>query len=558
MPTLTVNRKEFEKLIDKKLPLDILRNRISMLGTDLEDINDDEIIVEIFPNRPDMLSMQGFARALSSFIGVKKGLRKYEIKDSNEKVIVDESVKDVRPYTACAIIKNLHFNDEKIKEIIQLQEKLHITYGRNRKKAAIGIYPCEKIKFPIRFMALKPEEIKFQPLEFSSVLDGNEILEKHPAGKEYGYLLKDLEKYPIFVDANNHILSMPPVINSHMTGRVTEETRDVFIECSGFDFNILKKCLNMIVTALSDMGGEIFSMELDYKYKTSDKKVITPNLAPEEMEIDLNYVNKMLGLKLTEKQVQECLEKMGFDYEIKTNTVSIPAYRADILHQIDIVEDIAIAYGYENFEEVIPDVATIAQEAGIEKLKSKIIELLIGFGFLETNTYNLVNKDIQTKMMEYETEVIALKNSVSTEYNSLRAWMIPSLMQVLKDNKHYEYPQNIFEIGAVFKKNEEFETNIEETQRLAVLLCSKDVDFTRIKQVMDALMNAFELKYHVEDVVHNSFIPGRVARISINNKKIAYIGEIHPKVLENFGLEMPVATLELNISELFKIIKIRQ
>jgi phenylalanyl-tRNA synthetase beta chain len=555
MPTLTIDRKEFEKLLDKKISLDTLKDRISMLGTDLEEINDDEIVVEIFPNRPDMLSMQGFARALSSFIGVKKGLRKYEIKDSKEKVIVEESVKDIRPYTACAIVKNLHFDDETIKEIIQLQEKLHVTYGRNRKKAAIGIYPCEKIKFPIRFMALKPEEIKFQPLEFNHELNGNQIIEKHPAGKEYGYLLKDLEKYPIFIDANNNILSMPPVINSHLTGKVSEETKEVFIECSGFDFNILKKCLNMIVTALSDMGGEIFSIELDYKYKTSDKKVISPNLAPEEMEIDLNYINKMLGLNLTEKQIQECLEKMGFDYDYKSNKVFVPAYRADILHPIDIVEDIAIAYGYENFEEVIPDVATIAQEAEIEKLKSKVIDFLVGFGFLETNTYNLINKEIQSTLMEYETDIIDLKNSVSTEYNSLRAWIIPSLMQVLKENKHHESPQNIFEIGTIFKKNEDFETNVEETQRLAVLLCAKDSDFTKIKQVLDALMSILELKYHIEDVAHNSFIPGRVARVSLNNKKVAYLGELHPKILENFGLEMPVAALELNISELFDIVK---
>src|SRR3989344_8001887 len=161
MPTVNLNKKEFEKLVGKKLELDKLKDRISMLGTDLEKIEGNEIIVEVFPNRPDMLSEQGFARAFSSFIGVKKGLRDYKVKRSNYKVIVEKSVKEVRPFTACAVVKNLKFDDEKIKSIIQIQEKLHIGYGRNRRKVAIGIYPMEKINFPIKYLALPPEKIKF-------------------------------------------------------------------------------------------------------------------------------------------------------------------------------------------------------------------------------------------------------------------------------------------------------------------------------------------------------------------------------------------------------------
>ena len=175
MPTVTLNRKVFEKLVGKKLADDKLRNRISYMGTGLEHVDANEIQVEVFPNRPDLLSEQGFSRAFSSFIGVKPGLRKYEVKKSNHRVIVEESVRDVRPYTACAIVTGLKFDDEKIKEIIQIQEKLHITYGRNRKRCAIGIYPFEKIKTPIRFIALKPEEIKFQPLEYPKVINGRQI-----------------------------------------------------------------------------------------------------------------------------------------------------------------------------------------------------------------------------------------------------------------------------------------------------------------------------------------------------------------------------------------------
>ncbi|MCD4666226.1 phenylalanine--tRNA ligase subunit beta [archaeon] len=545
MPTITASKQALEKYIGKKLSLEELKDRISMLGTDLESIENDEVNVEIFPDRPDMLSAEGLGRALSSFVGVNTGLKKYELKKSGEKVIIEDSVKNVRPYTACAIVKNLKFDDEKIKQIIQLQEKLHVTYGKNRKRAAIGVYPMEKIKFPIYFRALKPEDIKFVPLESEKEMNGRQILSSHPAGRDYAHLLEGKDKFPIFIDANNEILSMPPIINSHNTGKITEETKEVFIECSGFDFNVLKKTLNIIVTSLADMGGEIYSMELDY-----GKKEITPDLKPEEMKLDENYVNKLLGLDLSKSDIKKYLERMGFGYDKK---VLIPSYRADIMHQCDIAEDIAISYGYENFKEEIPNVSTLAEEDKIEIFKRKVSGILIGFGLLETNTYNLVNEDLVNKNMGLDNELVKVKNPVNIEYNSLRSWMIPSLLKVLQDNRNYDYPQNLFEIGEVFKKGDT-ETGVEEFTRVGIVKCHNNSNFTEVKQILEGFLQSLGLKYELKEVEHNSFIAGRVGRIIVNDAKVGYIGEIHPKVLVKFGLEMPVAAMELNLSELFKIV----
>jgi len=549
MPTININRQVFEKLVGKKLPTEKLKDRISYLGTDLETVNKNEITVEIFPNRPDMLSVQGFARAFSSFIGVKKGLRKYEVKDSKEKVIIDKSVSKVRPYTACAIVKDIKYDDRKIKEVVEVQEKLHITYGRNRRKVAIGIYPFEKIQPPIKFMAKKPEDIIFQPLEFSRKINARQILSQHPAGCDYGHLLEGLNKFPVFYDANNEVLSVPPIINSHKTGKITENTKDVFIECSGFDFRVLQKCLNMIVTAFADMDGKIYSMKLQYPSKT----FTTPDLKPEEIKIDISYINKLLGLNLKEPQLKNLLERMGFGY--KNKKVLIPAYRADIIHQTDIAEDIAIAYGFEKFEAIIPKVATIAQEDEFEIFKDKITETLVGLNFLETFTYNLTNKEFQNKNMLTNLELIELANSISKEYNVLRSWTIPPLLEILKNNKHHEYPQRIFTIGTIFKPNSKEETNIEENERLAITIADEETDYTEIKQVLDYLLRMLNVRYEIEETEHPSFIPGRVARIKINNKKIAYIGEISPKVIVNWDLDVPVTALELNLTELFETIK---
>jgi len=357
MPTININKKAFENLVGKKLSLEELKDRICYMGVSVEGINENEITLEVNPDRPDLLSIQGLARAFSSFIGLKKCFRKYEIKKSNEKVIIESSVKNVRPFTACAIVKNLKFNDEKIKEIIDIQEKLHITFGRNRKKVAIGIYPFEKIKTPITFFAEDPKKVKFRPLEFPKEITGLQILSQHPTGREYAYLLEGKDKFPFFKDANRKILSMPPIINSHDTGKITENTKDVFIECSGFDFNVLSKCISMIVCALSDMGGDIYSMELNY----GSKKILSPNLEPEKMKLNIKYANKTIGLDLKEKDVKNYLEKMGFFYS--NGNVLIPAYRTDVIHEVDLVEDIAKAYGYENLKEEIPKVATIAEES---------------------------------------------------------------------------------------------------------------------------------------------------------------------------------------------------
>ena len=545
MPTINLNKKVFERIVGKKLSDDALKDRISMLGTDLESIDENEINVEVFPNRPDMLSEQGFARAFASFIGSKTGLRKYDVKKSGVKVIIDKNLKKIRPFTACAIVKNIRFDDEKIKEIIDIQEKLHITYGRHRKKIAIGIYPFEKIKPPIRFIAKDPDDIKFRPLEFPREITARQILRQHSAGRDYGHLLEGFDRFPFFIDANNEVMSMPPIINSHTTGKITEETRDIFIECSGFNFDALSKCLNIIVCALADMGGTIYSVKLSY----GGKIIITPDLKPEEIKLDMEYANKRLGLDLKETEAKKLLARMGYDY--KNKKVLVPPYRADIMHQIDIIEDIAIAYGYENFDDILPNIATEGRENRFEIFKRKIAQILAGLGLLEVNTYHITNKDFQTIKMNYNIDVVRLANALTIDYDVLRAWLLPSLMEVLKNNKHNEYPQKIFGFGKAFKKNSKEECGVKEEEKLCIVRCAESTDFTDIKKVLDYLMRSIDAKHEIKETSHDSFIEGRVGEIIANNKPIGFIGEIRPEVLELWDIEAPVTALEINLSELF-------
>jgi len=529
MATVTLNKKAFEKLGK----IDFIEEKLGMMGCPVDAVTGNEIVVDVTPNRPDLLSESGIKRYLLAFLGKEKGIKEYKVKKSDYEVIVEKSVSEARPFTACAIVKNLKFDDAKIKEIIDIQEKLHATFGRNRKKIAIGIYPLEQIKLPIYFRALSPEKIKFQPLGESREMSGSEILTRTSTGREYAHLLEGRKVYPVFIDSAKSVLSMPPVINSQWTGKIDESTKEVFIECSGFDYNVLAKTLNILVTALSDMGGEIYSMKLKYP----DKTINSPDLSPEKMNLKVDYVNKILGLKLSEKDIKSLLEKTGLSY---SKEALIPAYRTDIIHPIDLVEEIAIAYGYDKFKEEIPQIATIGKEDDSEVLKRKIAEILAGLGMLETYSYNLTNKDDECRKMLSKDSLIEIPNA-KTNYNALRHAMIPSMMKILSENKSADYPHKIFEIGKTFKKDAESDV-------LAVAVTNSN--FTEAKQVLEYLGKMLSLGIEIKKSSHESLIEGRTGKIMLKGKEIGIIGEVSPQVISNFGLEVPVAVFEIDISKL--------
>lgn len=536
MAIVTLNKKEVKRIIGN-LNDDKMNDELSMFGVGVEKMDSETVDVEVTPNRPDMLSPSGIFRALECYYGKKPRLYIVHKPEKDFEVKIEDSVKDVRPFTSCAIVKNLNFNDEKIKEVIDIQEKLHSTLGRNRKKVAIGIYPLEKIKLPIRFEAREPKDIRFIPLESEREMNGMQILQQHPAGREYAHLLEGKSKFPIFIDSANEILSMPPVINSNKTGKITEKTKNVFIECSGFDFEILNKTLNILVTMLADMNGEIYQMRLDY-----GKKVLTPDLEPEKMKIDINHVNKLLGLNLDEKEISKLLEKMGYSYK---KEVMIPAWRTDIMHEVDIIEDIAIAYGYDKFKPEIPPISTIGEEDKKEIFKKKIANVLSGLEMLEISTLHLITKD--------DAKRFNLKNLIEVEdsksdYKILRPSLFLSALKVLSENTDKEYPQKIFEIGKIFEADGKEETGINERDKLIALIAPGN--FTEIKQVLEYLAKMLNIEIKIEEQNSENLIEGRAGKIMMKGKEIGTVGEIHPRVLSEWGIDMPSAALEIDLDSL--------
>lgn len=546
MANVKFNKNKFEKEIGKLNTS--MQQKIALFGMTVENLNNEEIELDITPDRPDLLSYEGFKRSFLGFLGKKTGLKKYKIypPEKNYEIFVDSSVKEVRPYTACCIVRGLKLDDVKIKEIIDMQEKIHSTVGRRRKKLAIGIYPLDKIKLPIRYMALEPDKIKFLPLESRKKMTGLEILQNHPTGKEYAHLLAGKMKFPIFIDSNNSILSMPPIINSEETGRVTTETKDVFIECSGFDLEILNKVLVIISTTLAEMKGKIYSMKVDGN--------IFPDFSIQIRNISLENTNSLLGLNLKKKELKNHLEKMGHNYD--GEVVEIAPWRVDILGEVDLIEDVAISYGYNNFIPEIPEISTIGEENSEEIIKKKIAEILIGLSLLEVSNYHLTKKEDQLKKMGFledkEKDIVELIDS-KTEYDILRKDLSHYILKIFSENVDSEYPQKIFEMGKVFKI--EGNLQIVESEKLSVGVTPGN--FTDVKQILNYLGHNIGMNFEVKEQEKTDpyFISGRSADIFLDNKKVGKIGEIHPRILKNWKIKMPVSLFELSLKKIYEKFK---
>ncbi|MGB9748222.1 MAG: phenylalanine--tRNA ligase subunit beta [Candidatus Woesearchaeota archaeon] len=542
MPTVNFEKKEVLKLLGKKISDQILAENISYLGTDLKSMNDEEIIVEIFPNRPDMLSIEGFARALSAFMNIKPGLRKYKVKPSNKRVKVEQSVKNIRPYIKCAIVKNIEINSSQIKNLMQLQEKLHQTHGRDRRKVAIGVHDYDKIKFPLKYKAVEPSKISFIPLGETIEMNLKQILEVHPKGKKYAWILEDKQKYPIIIDAKGDVVSFPPIINGVIT-QVTEGTKNIFIDVTGENETAVEQALNIIVSSLAERGAEILSVKVNGKE--------TPRLKSKVIKLNIKYASKILGIKLKEGDVKKMLARMGYSYNAGKATV--PCYRTDILHQYDVIEDIVIAYGYNKIIPELPNISTTAEEDKMYNFNKKLALVLVGFGFLETNTVSLTSEANETKC-GFREKLVLIKNSATQGYNALRKHIVPSLLNVFSENKHNSYPQRIFEIGTVFSEDIEQETMVKEESVLGIASAGTEEDFTKMKQIITSVLNNLNLKFSFEEISHEAFIEGRSAKIVAEGQEIGFFGEVAPLIIESLQLEIPIVVAEINTTKLFDII----
>ena len=552
MATVTVNYPDLIKLIGKDVPLDKLRDDLFELGLETEAVEGDEVTFEVTSDRADLLCEEGIALMLRAYYGIKTGMTIPKVEPSDYRIIVEREMEHVRPFVTGAIVKDIHFTDESIKSIMHLQEKLHGTFGRRRKKGAIGIHDLSRIKGKdIYYKAVARDAVKFVPLQSSETMTPGEVLERHEKGKDYSYVLEGKNLVPVIYDAEG-LFSFPPIINSKRT-EVTIHTHELLIELTGEDMGTIDYMLNIALYALSMRGAKVYGLKVEYPDHTLQR----PNLEVRTMRVGLSEINTVLGLDLTAAKAKELLLRMGngvaetgSDYVV----AEIPPYRTDVIHVRDVVDDIGRVYGFNNMPPVYPNTPSVGELAEKNKLNDAVREVMIGLGCQDTLNFILVGKEETYAKMCCPDDGMAveLSNPYTDQYNVMRNWIAPSLMIVLSNNLHREYPQNIFEVGTVAHLDNFENTGVKEEEHVACALCYSKAGFNEIKTRLQALCFNFGRADALKTVAveHPTFIRGRCAEIFIGDKKAGIIGEIHPQVLKNWGVEMPIALFEMDVSSL--------
>jgi len=545
MPTLSYNKNDLISLVGKKMSDKELEEIINLIKPSVEEMRGEEIIIEQCADRPDLFGIEGLARAIRSYLGIETGVKKYVLE--NPSISITAEIVKQRPFIGAAVVRNFKASDKAIESLMNIQEVLHETMGKKREKVAIGIHDFDKIFPPIKYTQVKGDE-RMIPLGEKEEMSLKEILEKTEKGKKYKHLIAD-SSFPAYVDSKG-IFSFPPILNSERT-RVTEKTKNLLIELTGTEKKLINQVLTILVTNFAERGCKIESVKIRYPGKTE----VTPELKEEVLELNLKDVKKILGLDLSPKEIIKLLERMGYDATLikEKLEVVIPCYRFDILHPVDLIEDIAIAYGYNNFKPEPPNIFSKGKFLEIEKICSKARELMVGFGFQEVIRPILTNKNKQfDKMGLKEEDVIEIENFVSEEYTCMRKWILPGLMEFLSFNKHVEYPQKIFEIGDVVLPDEKEETMSKSLRKIAFLTSHSKASFSEIKSFTESFLTNFGIEFKIDELKHNSFIEGRVAKIVFDKKEIGFFGEISPSVLEKWEIEMPVAACEIELEALLE------
>lgn len=564
MPTIDVESSELERLLGLSLKGDTERldELLALVKGEVKLYDEKAGVVSIEmkdTNRPDLWSVEGLARGLQGFLTKKKGLKIYTVSKPIIDIHVDSRLKGIRPFIGCCIIRDVNLTDTIIRGLMHLQDKLDQTNGRNRQKTSIGLYDFNLIEPPLSYTVAQPTEISFVPLGFAEKMNLAKILKRHPKGLEYGHIVKKHRLYPILLDAKKNVLSFPPIINSNDLGRVTEETRNLLVEVTGTANDTVLNAVKLISLAIVDRGGKAYSANVHYE---NHALTSTPDFNSTRMQLDIGFTNQILGLGLTSKKICSLLRTAGFGATgngDKTIEVAIPCYRTDVMHQVDLIEEVAIAYGYNMVEPVWRDLPTTGCIKPVQRLLDKARELMVGSGFQEILTYTMTSPDslfLKMGVADRQDSCIQLGRLVEIEnpkvvtMTCLRNWLLPSLMEFLSNNKSVEFPQRVFELGKITVVDETSETRTKDEDWLAAAISHPVANFSEVKSVLDAFLLNLGLEWQVEAVNHPSFINGRVGAVVSGRTNLGFVGEVAPKVLIAWGLENPTVAFELNLTNL--------
>ena len=573
MPKIECNEKLFFQSLGKKYDYDALEEILPWAKAELDEkpdmsLPEDERVVKIElndTNRPDLWSTNGVARQLRIHQGGKTAdyekflSTKDKILDcENRIVIVDESVKEVRPYMVAFMIAGKPIDDAMLKDIIQTQEKLAWNFGRKRKSLSMGVYRVDQIKFPVKYHGVDPDKTSFVPLQCEEPMTCRQILTDHPKGKDFGWILKDAPKFPLLQDATGEIMSMAPIINSATLGAVQVGDKDLMVELTGDTIENLMLAANIVACDFADAGYEIKPIVCKHPYDTGfGKDIVVPFYFQPSTKAKLSSINKLLGSNFDEKTVIDALERMGSKVEATKEgddvvfTLYPAPYRNDFLHEVDIIEDVMIGMDLSAFEPESPNDFTIGRLLPVTIFGRKAKTIMVGLGYQEM-IFNYVGskKDYVEKMNFDESKVIEIANPMSENYQFIRPQVMSSLLRAESGSANAMYPHKIFEIGKVAYLDETENTGTTTKTHLGFLTAASNANFNEAASEVSSLLYFLDHNYEVKESNDSRFIPGRQAAILVKGKEVGVFGELHPQILENWNISTPCVAGEINLEEL--------
>ena len=597
MPTVIVNREALFKAIGKTFTDEEFDNLCFEFGIELDDVTSEkdmfkneqqkegenlssEVLykIEVAANRYDLLCLEGLALALRIFLEKQK---MPEIKPLNvlpeeeRQLIVYNSVNDVRPVGLCAILRDINFTDETLKGFMDLQDKLHNNICRGRKLVSMGTHDLDTVKGPFYYRALKPEHIHFIPLNREEEVNGDglmSILKEDPKLGKYLYLLEGKEKYPVMMDSNGVIMSVPPIINSQHT-KMTLNTHNVLLDVTGLDYTKCEIVLNTLIAMFSIYCKNPFTVEevKVVSQKTGEGKIY-PDLKPRKFKTDIKYLKTLTGITdITPEKIVKLLEKMELQAKIINSNeleVSAPITRSDILHPCDIAEDLAISYGYNNIKKELTKTKTHGVQQPYNKLTDLFRNEMSMGGYVEFLTMALLShKDLFTNMLKdsKDDKTVQILYSKTKEFEYIRSSLIPGILKSIEGNKANQLPFKIFEISDVVLIDKNNEVGASNRRKLCFAYTNTSSAMEIIQGMVDLLMKKIGLifncekdidkKYTIKKSNNPIFFEDRQAEIFIqDNINIGIYGIIHPKVLKNFGIKNPVTLCEIDLQLIMDMI----
>ncbi len=538
MPVIDVRTDDLVKLSGIEKDADWFASTIPMVGASFEGMEAGVMRFEFFPNRPDHYSVEGVARTLSFLHGGRRAGR-YEVKDGSVSLSVAASIEAVRPVIVCAIARNVDMSNGALESLIELQEKLHLTVGRRRKKVSIGLHNMSAVKPPFAYAAVGADEVRFTPLGMDEYLTPGEIIVRHEKGREYGWIVGH-GPYPLLTDATGAVLSMPPIINGTVSV-LDENTRNLFIDVTGISRAACQGVLNILCSNLADRGASIESVTITQ----NGTSTASPDMSFRHMKTTSRKINAVTGLKLDDEENAEYLRRMGYAADTAGGqiTADVPPYRLDILHEVDLAEDIAIAHGFETFGSSKPAYQTNGSLLPFTGFSEMLSELMSGYGYVQCLTFMLASRKSNFEMMRMEpAEAVTLLNPVTEDTEIMRISLLPGLFRLLEANKHNELPQRVFEIGHV--------QSPERRQFFAALSTHPRATFSESKSLIDAIGRDLKLELTYSEASDPRFIEGRQMRIGAGHEVMGHVGEIHPEIITNFNLFNPIVGLELDLTRI--------